>query len=65
MLRFAPTAQTVKDLSGVEYLVVKANSYTVRLASSVRRVVMQDGTEWTVGSSRARIGIAAPIAWRP
>ncbi|MEU2510539.1 hypothetical protein [Streptomyces syringium] len=64
MIRFARNAQTMTDPSGIEYLAVKADSYHVRLASGVRRVTMQDGTEWAVGYSRAR-GFACPIAWRP
>ncbi len=65
MLRFARNAQTMTDLSGIEYLVVKTDSYNARLASNVRRVTMQDGTEWNVGYSRVGGGFACPIAWRP
>lgn len=65
MLRFAHNAPAVKDPTGVEYLVMTADSYAARLASHVRKVRMTDNTEWTVGYSRVGQRISTPIAWRP
>ncbi|MGY0065196.1 hypothetical protein ACWY4P_53750 (plasmid) [Streptomyces sp. LZ34] len=52
--------QIVKAVNGAEFVVVKPDSYTARMARDVHPVTMADGTVWTAGAGRPGTAIAWP-----